>query len=250
MNQKISLVLAFVAGAIVVGAGLPYISKNAAVGGLDTDQVKSIVRDVIKEEPRLIIESVQNLQNQERAARVAKASDALKDDAIREALFNDPKSPYVGPKDAKKVLVEFFDYNCPACKLQFTAIADLVKNHKDVKVVFKEYPIFGPQSDKNAQIALAVNKIDRSKYFEFHEKMFSHQGRIDEALALKFAKEVGLDPEKVKKEAGSDEVKAALAAHRDIGNKIIVQGTPTVVVGDTIFPHAISAQDIKSKLNL
>jgi protein-disulfide isomerase len=250
MGQNFSIVLAFAAGAVIAGVGLPYINNASSTGGLDADKVKAIVRDVIKQEPRLIVESVQSLQNKDRNDRVAKASDALKNADVKKALFYDNDSPYTGPKDSKKVVVEFFDYNCPACKVQFGTLSDVAKKHTDVKIVFKEYPIFGPQSDVNAQIALAVNRIDRTKYFTFHEKMMKHQGRVNEAQALKFVTEIGLDAKKVKAESETDAVKAILSKHRDLGAKIIVQGTPTVVVGDKVFPHAVSMQDIRSGLNL
>lgn len=250
MKQNLSLVLAFAAGAALVGVGLPMISKSSGGTTIDEENVKSIVRQVIADEPQLIIDSVRNMQNKEQADKVAQASEALKDESYKEALYYNEKSPFTGPKDSKKVVVEFFDYNCPACKVQYSAIAELVKKHKDVKVVFKEYPIFGEQSDKNAAIALAVNHVDASKYVAFHEKMMTHQGRADEAQALAFVKEIGLDVDAVKKEAASKEVADILAMNRDLASKIQVQGTPTVIVADEVVPHAVSMQEIKAKLKL
>lgn len=249
MNQNISMVLAFAAGAVLVGVGVPMITKTAGVG-TDEESVKQIVRQVIKDEPQLIIDSVRNMQNKERADTVAKASEALKDDTYRDKLYYNDKSPFVGPKDGKKVVVEFFDYNCPACKVQYAAIAELVKTHKEVKVVFKEYPIFGAQSDKNAALALAVNRADPSKYIAFHEKMMTFQGRADEAQALKFIKELGLDVEKIQADAVSQDVAEILTMNRELASQIQVQGTPTVVVGDEVVPHAVSMQEIKTKLKL
>ncbi len=248
MNQNLSIALAFAAGAVIAGVGLP--ALNLGTSSVNEDQVKAIVRQVIDEEPKLILDSVQKMQNQGRAQAQAEASKVLADEAVRQALFYNDKSPYAGPKDAKKVVVEFFDYNCPACKVQYTTLSQLLKEHKDVKVVFKEFPIFGPQSDKNAMIALAVNKIDRTKYVAFHEKMMTFQGRADETQALKFVKEIGLNVEEVKKEAASREVAQVLAMHRELGGKIKVQGTPTVIVGSEIVPHAVSMDDIRSKLKL
>ncbi len=248
MKQNISLALAFVAGAALVGVGLPMVSKSA--GGVDEDSVKEIVRQVISDEPQLIVDSVRNMQNKERADTVAKASEALKDKGFRDQMYYNEKSPFIGPKDAKKVVVEFFDYNCPACKVQYAAIAELAKNHKDVKVVFKEFPIFGPQSEKNAAIALAVFRADGSKYIEFHEKMMTFQGRANEENALGFVKALGLDVEKIKADAASQDVKDVLAMNRELGSKIQVQGTPTVVVGDEVVPHAVSVQEMKVKLKL
>lgn len=248
MKQNISLVLAFAAGAVLVGVGLPMISKGA--GGVDEESVKQIVRDVIANEPQLIVDSVRNMQNKDRAGKVAEASQALKDDDLKNAMYYNERSPFTGPKDSKKVVVEFFDYNCPACKMQYTALAELMKAHKDVKIVFKEYPIFGEQSDKNAMIALAVNRADPKKYIAFHEKMMTFQGRANEEQALGFVKEIGLDVEKIKADAASKEVADIIAMNRELGAKINAQGTPTVIVADEVVPHAVSMQDIKTKLKL
>lgn len=248
MNKNISLLLAFAVGAIVTYTVTPMIGKSG--DNVTEDDVKGIVRNIIADEPQLILDSVRNMQEKGQKEAQAQASQVLKDDAVRQAMYYNEKSPYAGPKDAKKVVVEFFDYNCPACKVQYTTFSELIKKHKDVKVVFKEFPIFGPQSDKNAMIALAVNAIDRTKYIDFHEKMMMFQGRADEAQALKFVKEIGLNVEKVKAKAESKEVAEVLAMHRELGGKIKVQGTPTVIVADEVVPHAVSMQDLTNKLKL
>lgn len=218
----------------------------APAGALSEDAIKTIVRDTIRNEPDLIIQSIQKWQDQQRDAQTADARAALKKPETQAALVKD--AAFIGPEDAKNVVVEFFDYNCPACKMQYKEIEKLVAADKNVKVVFKEYPIFGEMSEKNARIGLAVGRLYPDKYFAFHGKMMGNQGRTDEKQALKYASELGLDAEKLKQEVAKPELNEILRADKTLGATLKLQGTPTLVVNDELVPHAMGADEIKSKL--
>lgn len=244
MDSNVKLIIALLAGAVLGGAAM---TQSNAIGGGD-EKIKEIVRQVIKDEPRLILDSVNNMQQTEQKEKMAKAQDALKDESLKLAIFNNVSVPFVGRADSKKTVVEFFDYNCPACKAQFKVIDELHKKDGEVKILFKEYPIFGPQSDTNSKIGLAVQKLDPSKYYAFHTKMMTHEGRADEATALGFVKEIGLDPAAVKAEIVKPEYEETLQANRAIGDKLHIQGTPTIVIGDEVVPHMVAMPEFVEKL--
>ena len=232
-----------IGGSVVAGTGAPI----GAGAGMDNEGIKKIVREVIADEPKLIMESVQKFQMEEQKKQSVGASEMLKDKAINEQVFNDPNAATYGPKESKHVLVQFFDYNCGACKYMFKTTDALVKKDKTIRVVFHEYPIFGPASEANARIGLAVNRLNPDKYYDFHVKMMSATDRTDEKTALKFASELGLDAEKIKAEAAKPEVTAILDANRKLGEKLRIQGTPTLVIGDEVIPHALSFEDVEAR---
>lgn len=248
MNTNLKLLAAFALGGGLSWAAATQGVLPTAASGVGEDKIKEIVRQVIQDEPKLIIDSVQNMQNAERQQKVAKASEALKDDTIRLALFNNSNSPFIGRADSEKTVVEFFDYNCPACKMQFKALEELHAANPEIKIIFKEFPIFGEVSDKNSAIGLAVHRVAPEKYFEFHTKMMTAEGRVDEAATLEIVKALGIDVEKIKAEAAKQEVKDILTSYRELGNKLHVQGTPTLVIGDEVVPNAASKEDILAKL--
>ena len=63
-----------------------------------------------------------------------------------------------GPADAKKSVVEFYDYNCPYCRLSLPAVEKFYQQHKnDTRFSFIEFPIKGPDSIIAARVALAAN---------------------------------------------------------------------------------------------
>jgi protein-disulfide isomerase len=232
-------------GAVVVGTG----QTGVAGGATDAESVKKIVREVIADEPKLILDSVQKFQVDAQRQKMAGANEALKDADLRDKIFNDPNAPTVGPKDSKRVVAEFFDYNCGACKMMFKSIDAVLKKDPTTRVVFHEFPIFGPVSETNSKLGIAVSRLYADKYFAFHTKMLTHEGKIDEKAALGIAKDLGMDTAKLKAESQSKEVAEILDNHRKLGEKLGVQGTPTMVFENEIVPHGMSAEDLDARLS-
>ena len=75
-----------------------------------------------------------------------------------DALFNNPADPVVGNTNGSVTIVEFFDYRCPYCKQVAGTVADVLAADKDVRVVFKEFPILGEDSVDAARAALAAHR--------------------------------------------------------------------------------------------
>src|SRR5262249_763354 len=135
-------------------------------------------------------------------------SDAKSKEAIKtnhDKLYSDPNTPVVGNPKGAVAVVEFFDYACPYCKSTEPTIEKLLKDDKNVKFVYKDYPILGPASAEAAKAALAAAK--QGKYEQMHNKLMTAaipHGAPDAASAdpaiFKAAKELGLDVEKLKKD--------------------------------------------------
>ncbi len=245
------IIMGLLIGTALGGTAVAINGKNNLMPGnnaMNADAIKKIVRETISEEPKLILDSVQKFQEAQRAQGMASASQALKDPAVHALVYDTKNVGIYGPKDGKRVVVQFFDYNCPACKAQHQALAQLVAKDKDITILFREYPIFGPTSERNSHLGLAVAHLAPEKYYAFYEKMMSHKGHAEEKDTLNYIKELGLDVEKVKAEADKPSVAAALAANRMAGEKIHIQGTPTLVIGDEVIPHAMGPEDLEQKL--
>lgn len=234
-------------GALVLGADGTAGTRTGG-GNLDKAAIQDIIRETLPGEGKLIMEAVNNFQQDQQRERTAGATEALKDDATRNDIYHDPDVAFAGKADSDRVVAEFFDYNCPACKMQYKALAELLQKDKNVKVVFHEYPIFGPQSDTNAKIGLGVFHTAPKKYLAFHDKMMNFEGRVDEAQAYKFVEEIGVNLNKVKAYVASDDAQAAIDKSRAIGNKMGIQGTPSVFIGAEMIPHAVSIEEIEAKL--
>lgn len=241
MQTKQTLITAVVAA--IIGASSAHFLPQQTAGNSDES-----IKAYLLANPNVIMESVQKWQEDQRKQKTSGASEALKNPEIQKALYENPNSPFIGPKDAKIVIVEFFDYNCPACKAAFKALDALAKKDKDMKIIFKEFPIFGPVSDTNSKIGLAIHALAPEKYFEFHTKMMRVEGRADEAMALKFAGEIGLKEADVKAEIAKPEYQDKIDTVRQLGTIIGVQGTPSLVIGNEFVPHALDFEGLEARI--
>ncbi len=125
-------------------------------------------------------------------------------------------------------LVEFFDYQCGHCKKMEPLINQLIKSNSNLRVVYKEFPIFGKSSELASKAALAAAM--QGKYPQMQDALFSAHKRFNEALILETAKNVGLNVEQLKKDMNSDVVKNALSKNRTLAEQMNLMGTPAFVI--------------------
>ena len=85
-----------------------------------------------------------------------------------EKLSNSDVAPYVGPKDAKIRVVEFFDFNCGHCKATAPIISVVAKNNPDVKFVFNPLYFMSEHSPYAAKVAMAAHKKGKLKLVEMN----------------------------------------------------------------------------------
>ena len=115
--------------------------------------------------------------------------------------------PMLGSPDAKVLMIEFGDYQCPSCRMFWKDIEPrLKKDYIDtgkVKLVFRDFPLM--QSHPEALLAaMAVNCAgEQGKYWQYHDKVFREQyNKGDDVIRLKaadlkkWAKDVGVDQPK------------------------------------------------------
>jgi protein-disulfide isomerase len=197
------------------------------------------VRAYLLAHPEVIEEAVAKLQEKKQSEAVAQAAaDQASARTIipryRIQLEHDPRD-FVANPDGKITVVEFFDYNCGYCKLAAPEVLQLIKDHPDVRFVFKEFPIFGEASDSAAKVALtAAGKTNGLALYQawMGEKHLDEAG-IDRQLAA-----MGLNAAQVRKAAASPEIAKQVAEVRSLAVALKIQGTPAFIVGDTMIPGA------------
>ena len=204
-------------------------------------QVEDIVRRVIKDNPRMILEAVEDMRKAEEAAGKAKALEALKQK--RDQIVRDPNAPVGGNPQGDVTLVEFFDYRCPYCKAAHERVSETVKKDGKVRLLYKEFPILGPESVFAARAALAAAR--QGKYLEFHDALMTAKDRITDDLTLKTAQRVGLDVERLKKDMAAPEISRMLEANADLAEELGINGTPAFIVGDALVPGAIDVAGLE-----
>jgi protein-disulfide isomerase len=137
------------------------------------------------------------------------------------------EAPSFGPADAKITVVEFSDFQCPYCARAAEVAKQLRTKYADkVRFVARQFPLsFHQNAALAAEAALAAHA--QGKYWEFHDKLFANQNKLDAESLNTFAKQAGLNAKQFKAaletHAFGERVKADVA----LGEAVYVQGTPT-----------------------
>ncbi|MGE5541141.1 MAG: DsbA family protein [Bacillota bacterium] len=173
--------------------------------------------------------------------------------------------PFIGDPNAPVTIAFWFDYQCPFCKqFEENVASQLYENYVKtgkVKIVFKDFQFLGQDSMTGAEFARAMWEAYPDHFYEWYQAMFNAQddegdqgfGDLDSIKALT-AKIQGVDVNKVvalmnQKKSQYD---AAIAADRDEGQAMGVNGTPALIVGTTLLsgaqPYATVAPLIDAQL--
>ena len=125
-------------------------------------------------------------------------------------------------------------------------VFNIYKKDKKVDVVFVEYPILSNSSLSASKASLAAK--NQNKYFEFHTKLMKHTGKIDDNLLLKFAKQLKIDTKKLKSDYSNENLMLIINKNREIASRLNLRGTPAFIIGNTIYPGAMSEQDLEKAI--
>src|SRR5690606_23849156 len=98
-------------------------------------------------------------------------------------------------------VVEFFDYQCPHCVDMSPVLEEATKKNANVRVVYKEFPIRGPQSEFASRVALAANL--QGKYLPVHNAILNANQPLTNDIILLLAKNAGAEIEKIKTDQNS-----------------------------------------------
>ncbi len=243
--MKLSLIAFTIAVIAAVGAYYElYVGKGtpafAAVDISSEEDLEKFVLKVIEENPEQIISSLEGWYEQQAESDAADSAEVIA------AIESNSMVPSVGGDDANLSIIEFFDYNCPYCRTSFQALNEVMERDKKLKIYFVEYPIFGPDSDQIASIALAIHQISPEKYFEFHEALMMKKAKISPSQARKAALALGIDETALDEAVKSDGVEKAILTLREYGQKLDVAGTPAFIIGETFIGGGLDSKRLTS----
>jgi len=207
--------------------------QPSTFSAMQKKEIESIIKDYLINNPEVLMEAQNALEAKLDKVQSERMALAIKENAPE--LYRPAASPMINAK-GDVPLIEFFDYNCGYCKKAFPEILQLLDKDKNLRVIFKEFPILAKGSEEASRVALAAKM--QGKYWEFHRAMLQNQGPANEASALRVAEKLGLDMARLKKDMALPEVQQEIDATRALANKMGIQGTPHFIVGDKIIPGA------------
>jgi protein-disulfide isomerase len=193
--------------------------------------------------PGLVSEMSDKFQAQQQADQDKAAAAAIK--KIGMNAFFDPMIAFVtGPADAKKSVVEFYDYNCPYCRASLPSVEKFYQAHKnDTRFAFIEFPIKGDDSITAARVALAARN-QPEKYLALHFALMGEKEVVNQQVLIKDAQMAGLDMKKLNADMQNPAIMQAIDASIGLAKKAGIDGTPTFIVNGVMHPGAVDDQTL------
>lgn len=259
----IVLVVIGVAGTVFYVKNRNADSKNAAgiqpnASGIDQGKsvknvgdVEEVIAKWVAANPEAIIQSVAAMQQKAMKEYEDKMKEKRKNspDEIKKIL-SDKSSPSRTPAGYTATVIEFFDYNCGYCKKAQNSVEELIKTDPKVRIVYKEFPILGPDSVDLASVALAVHLTDPKAYPKFHDVLMKSTVR-SKADALKLLKTIGVNQKKVEQTLASkrSKIESIIAKNKEAAEAMGITGTPGFIIGEELVPGMVDSATMKQKVD-
>ena len=160
-----------------------------------------------------------------------------------------------GNKEAKVVLTEYSDFQCPACASYHQIVRQMHNDFGDkLAIVYKHFPL--RQTHANAQIAALSSEAagKQNKFWEMHDMLFENQKNWEseknaKEIFIEYALKLGLNLEQFRQDLESKEVKDKVEADYQSGVKAGVNHTPTFFVNGVEIQNPRSYEEFKNIIN-
>lgn len=175
------------------------------------------------------------------------ADDAPIEEA-RKYFTEDPDAPIFAPLGYDVTIVEYLDYQCPACRATREPLRQLLARDKKVRVVFRDLPIFGPASETAARLAVASKY--QGKYYDFHDALLIAPRPLDEAKIRAAATKAGVDWERLQKDLKLHEtdIDELIARNHEQADMLGLDGTPGFIIGNTQSFGGMTLKDLEESV--
>lgn len=224
----------------------PAVEVAAAPPALDKAQINSAIREYLLENPEVMLEVQDALQEKQLAAQREDQAKAI--EAQKTAIYDNMADPVLGNADGSATVVEFFDYNCGFCKRAMADMVSMMENDSELKFVLKEFPILGPDSEAAHHVALAFNDLYPEQYPQFHLRLLSFDGRASDESAMRIATELGGDEAEIRARMEDPSIGERIRATYALANELGISGTPAYVVGDEVVSGALGESVLATKV--
>jgi protein-disulfide isomerase len=189
------------------------------------------VRRYIDRNPEVVGDAIRELEARQTASII---------DPHRRALETPYHGGWAGAARPQVVLVELFDYACSFCRASNPHVDRLIRENPGLRVVYREFPVLGPNSEQAAIASLAAARA--GKFKQFHDALFAAGPPTPETIAAA-SRAVGLGEAELTEDV-TREVRQNMSVARALG----AQGTPTFVVGDRILHGAVGYEALRDAI--
>lgn len=155
----------------------------------------------------------------------------------------------LGNKKAEVTIVEFSDYQCPACGIAHPVVKQVLEKYQNkVRFIYRHFPL--PQHEFARLAAQSAEAAGiQGKYWQMHDLLFTNQNNLTKEDLIKYAKQLKLDMTKFQKDLDSEEVKTRVQNDLLAGNKIGINQTPTFFINGEKYDQSITAKNLEEQIN-
>ena len=198
------------------------------------------LKEFIQNNPKFIIDVLRKYQDEQNKIEQEKISQQNNSNIINLNLFEN--SMIVGNKNATKIIYEFVDYNCGYCLKFHQQVLSVLNEDQNTKLIIMQMPILGESSITFSKIAVAASF--QNKFEEVHNYLYSSDRKSKMADILGDLFLMNIDIAQLEKDMNSEEVSKVILSHEQFVNDFKFNGTPAIIIGETIIPGYIEKDKI------
>ncbi len=143
-----------------------------------------------------------------------------------------------GSQDAPITLVEYGDYQCPACGNMRDIVEGILNQYNGkIRLIYRHYPLSFHKFAFKASIA-AECAGEQGKFWEMHDKLYQNQKQLENGDLKKYAGEIGADTERFEKCFDNDGYAEKINKQKEQGDKDNIQGTPAFFINGKELKNA------------
>lgn len=169
--------------------------------------------------------------------------------AIAAVARDDPEAPSGGAPDGTVTLIAYTDYRCGACRLAHPAMRLAVDEDGAVRVVYKDWPIFGPPSRLAAEWAIAAQA--QGRYEALHDRLMRGPFEIDRVVIRKAAVASGIDWTRLgeDRQNRASAISERLNRHAREAFGLGLAGTPGYLIGPILVSGALNVSEFRRAID-
>jgi len=162
--------------------------------------------------------------------------------------------PWKGSLDAKVVIVEFADFECPYCKRMASQLSELYDAYKaDAIFIYKHFPLDkacnpGSRSRKHRKACSAalasVCAQQQGRFWAYHDILYKNQHAIDAEDLKLYAQKMGLDMDRFKSCLNERQSRNQMRIDTEMGKSLDIHGTPRLFINGKLYRSGSSTQQL------
>lgn len=149
----------------------------------------------------------------------------------KKQLYNPGNNTVLGNPKGDVTIVEFFDYQCPYCHKIAPQLSALVEKDPNVRIIFKEFLLFGPTSELATRAVLAANM--QGKYMSMHNALMSMRLPLSFESIMRAARDLNLDTQKLQRDMDSDAVTDQIETNTRLAHKLGIYAAPVFIFANS-----------------